>query len=117
MDSPTNQKVKFTQKDIKKLFAQAKRVLRQPGLDILLGHTELPQGRLLVVTPRLVGTAPERNKVRRRLKAVFYEERLFEQHYDCIVIVKKGGPAISFDKLRSYILQAYEHAPQKAAND
>jgi ribonuclease P protein component len=117
MISPARKTVKFTKHDVKTLFAKAKRVLRQPGLDILLAFSDRPQGRLLIVTSRFVGNAPERNKIRRRLKAIFYEQQLFEQPYDCIVIVKKGGVGISFDTLHAYLLQAYEHAPQKATHE
>jgi ribonuclease P protein component len=113
MISPARKTVKFTQHDVKALFAKAKRVLRQPGLDILLAISDKPQGRLLIVTSRFVGNAPERNKIRRRLRALFYEQRLSNQSYDCIVIVKKGGVGLSFDTLLTYLLQAYEHAPQR----
>jgi ribonuclease P protein component len=113
MISPARKTVKFTQHDVKTLFAKAKRVLRQPGLDILLAPSDLPQGRLLVVTPARIGTAPERNRVRRRLKAIFHEKQLFEQQYDCIVIVKNNGVAITFENLRTYLLQAYERAPSR----
>jgi ribonuclease P protein component len=116
MISPASKTVKFTQHDIKMLFARAKRVLRQPGLDILLAPSALPQGRLLLVTSRFVGNAPERNKIRRRLKAIFHEERLFERQYDCIIIVKKGGISLTFDTLHNHLLQAYERAPQKATH-
>lgn len=110
MISPSRSTVKLTKKEIKTLFQSAKRVLRQPGLDILLGPTTHPIGHIVVVTPRLVGNAPARNKVRRRLKAIFYEERLFDQPYDCIVIIKKGGAELSFGELKGAIFMAYANA-------
>ncbi|HML19414.1 MAG TPA: ribonuclease P protein component [Candidatus Dependentiae bacterium] len=112
MISPARSTVTFTQKDIKALFSKARRVLRQPGLDVLLAPKKFVSGHLLVVTPRKIGNAPERNKVRRRLKAVFYEEKLFETPYDCIVIVKPGGIKISFSQLREMLLSAYQKAQQ-----
>lgn len=112
MISPARSTVTFTQKDIKALFSKARRVLRQPGLDVLLAPKKFFSGHLLVVTPRKIGNAPERNKVRRRLKAVFYEEKLFEAPYDCIVIVKPGGIKIPFSQLRKMLLSAYQQAQQ-----
>ena len=107
MISPTRSTVKFTKMDIKALFLRAQRVLRQPGLDILLAPTKNSIGQLVVVTPRLVGNAPERNKIRRRLKAIFHEEKLSERLYDCIVIVKKDGVALPFADLKESLLKAY----------
>lgn len=116
MISPARSAVTLTQKDIKALFLQAKRVLRQPGLDVLLAPKRFPLGHLLVVTTRKVGNATKRNKVRRRLKAIFYEEKLFEAPYDCIIIVKNGGTAIPFSQLRAMLLSAYKQAPQKISH-
>jgi ribonuclease P protein component len=53
-----------------------------------------------------VGTAPERNKVRRRLKAIFYEEKLFDQGYDCVVIVKKPGVLLTFDQWKQLLIES-----------
>ena len=111
MISQTRQTVKLTKKDIKALFLRAKRVLRNPGLDILLGPTPNPVGQLVVVTSRLVGNAPERNRVRRRLKAIFYEEKLAQQRYDCIVIVKKSGVNLSFAELKDILIKTFAKVP------
>lgn len=48
-------------------------------------------GRILVITSRKIGSAPKRNKIRRRLKSIFYENKLFALDYDCIVIVRQGS--------------------------
>lgn len=113
MISPARKTVKFTQHDVKALLAKAKRVLRQPGLDILLAHSDLPYGRLLIITPRRIGNAPERNRVRRRLKAIFREQELFTRPYDCVVIVKTNGISLSFDSLKNSLIKCYELAPCK----
>ena len=117
MISPARSTVKLTKRDIKALFLSARRVLRQPGLDILLAPTTNSIGRLVVVTARLVGTAPERNKIRRRLKAIFYEERLFEKNFDCIIIVKKSGTELSFQDLKDIVLKAYAKAQRVEPHD
>ena len=110
MISPASPSVKFTKKEIKALFLSARRVLRQPGLDFLLAPTTNLKGQLVVVTSRLVGNAPERNKVRRRLKAIFHEEKFFQKLFDCIVIVKKGGVELPFTDLKDALLKAYAKA-------
>ena len=116
MISPARSTVKLTKKDIKALFLSARRVLRQLGLDILLAPTANPIGQLVVVTSRFVGNAPERNKIRRRLKAIFHEEKLSAQLYDCIVIVKKDGVALPFADLKEALLKAYAKVNKMETN-
>jgi ribonuclease P protein component len=104
---------KFTRQEINDLFRNSKKYLKHPALDILLSpatHEEF--GRILVVTPRKVGTAPERNKIRRRLKAIFYESRLFELDYDCVVLVKKEAISLSFNELKALLIETMVKAPK-----
>ena len=93
----------ITQTEIKKLFKQARRVLKHPCLDILIAPSSSEVGRLLVVTPARIGTAPKRNKIRRRLKALFYEENRHEHPYDVVLFIKKEALALSYDELKALI--------------
>lgn len=63
--------------------------------------------RLLVITPRAIGTAPVRNKIRRRLKAIFYEHQLFQGSLDCVIIVRKELLSLSFDEIEKIIVDAF----------
>ena len=40
---------------------------------------------------------------------MFREKRLWELPYDCIIIVKKEGAALTFNRLETYLQQAYKH--------
>lgn len=91
---------------IDQLFRNARRVIKHPNLHILIATAQQKIGRILIITPRKVGNAPERNKIRRRLKSIFYEEKLYEKGLDCIVIVKKKGCSLSFKELKDLLLQA-----------
>ena len=51
----------FSEKEVSQLFKVAKRVLQQPTLDILMAPHKHQDGRILVVTPKKVGNAPQRN--------------------------------------------------------
>lgn len=103
----------FTQQEVRNCFKAARRVLKHPGLDILIAPTNTI-GKILVVTAARVGNSPERNQIRRRLKAIFYEEQLGNRGYDCIVLVKKPGIALSFDELKGLLINAI---PVPAAHD
>jgi ribonuclease P protein component len=65
-------------------------------------------GHILIIVPRAVGSAPERNKIRRQIKSIVYEHKLYERGIDCIAIVKKEAKALTFDQLKELVLQAYE---------
>jgi ribonuclease P protein component len=54
-----------------------------------------------------VGNAPERNLLRRQLKAIFYEEKLFERGFECIIILRKEAVPLSFAQLKELLLDAY----------
>jgi len=95
----------FTKKEIEKLFKTARRIAKESSCDLLIAPKTDSQAGLLVVTSRKVGNAPERNKIRRRLKAIFYENKLYEQAFDCIIIVKKAGNELSFDQWKTVLLE------------
>jgi len=96
-----------SKKAIDELFKKARRVIAHPGLHILIAPKTAEFGRILIIASRKTGNAPERNKIRRRLKSIFYEERLYEKGLDCIVIVKKDGIAIPFAGLKDLLLKAF----------
>lgn len=93
----------FSSRELSILFKKARRVLTHPGLHILIAPAKNSSGRILVVTPRKIGNAPIRNKIRRRIKSIFYENRLFEMDFDCIVIIKPSGTLLSFENLRDLL--------------
>lgn len=100
---------KFTKQEIDLSFKAARRVLKHPGLVILIAPVETT-GKLLVVTPGSIGNAAKRNLIRRRLKAIFHEEKLGTRGYNCIVLVKKPGLTLSFDELKTLLTQAVPHS-------
>ena len=99
---------RFTKQEVDRIFKQARRVLKQAGLIILIAPQQGHHGKILVITPRVSGTAPQRNTIRRRLKALYLEEKLFERGYDCIVLVKAEAMKLTFDKLKELLLKAFE---------
>jgi ribonuclease P protein component len=98
------------QTDIKKLFNRARRIVKHPGLDLLVSPTQESQGILIIITPARIGTAVERNTIRRRIKALFHEEKLDKKGYDCVVIVKKDGTKLTYIQLKEILLNALSHA-------
>jgi len=97
----------FTQKEIADLFKHSHALSRNSIFTLLAAPQTKKLGRILIVTPRRVGSAPERNKLKRRIRALFYEEKLFEKGHDCIIIFKKGSADISFETLKRMVLEAF----------
>lgn len=62
-----------------------------------------PYGRMAIVTPKRVGTAPVRNLMKRRLKAIFYEEKLYTNNKDIVIFVKPKIHPVSFSKIKSIL--------------
>jgi len=95
---------RFTRSEVEQLFAQAKPALRSTAFGLLRAPRQKEFGRVLIVTSRKVGNAPERNKIRRRLRSIFYEEKVFELLYDWIVLVKKNAVKLEFEELKKLFL-------------
>lgn len=105
--SIARQYTSFTQCEIRQLFKTARRVLREPALTMLIAPSEMSHGRLLVVTARSVGNAVVRNRVRRRLKSIFYQQKYFLQPFDCAIIVRAAVTQVTFEQLEALFAQGY----------
>lgn len=97
-----------SKKAIDELFKKARRVVQHPGLHLLVAPKQRSIGHILIIVPRAVGSAPERNKIRRQIKSIVYEHKLYDRGLDCIAIVKKGATDLSFEQLKELVLQAYD---------
>jgi ribonuclease P protein component len=101
---------RFTSKERTHLLRSAKLIHRQPELDIRsltrFAETSILPGRILIITPRKIGTAPERNRIRRRFKALFREEKIFSHGQDFLVYCRKGSTDLTFQQLKTILLEA-----------
>ena len=107
---------RFTRKEIDHLFASCTAVYKSKELVILTAPCLLDTGRVLLITSRKVGNAPERNKLRRQGRAIYYEERLFSLQKDCIAIFKAPAVKLSFEQLKSIFIQALQRHVEKKAD-
>jgi len=96
----------FSEKEVTRLFKKAKRVFKAHTMDILCAPAKHDFGRILVITSGKIGKAHKRNLIRRRLKSIFYEEKLYKNRLDCIVIVKKEGLNLDFKQLKEILYGA-----------
>lgn len=59
--------------------------------------------RLGLVISRAVGTAVERNRVRRRIRVLWREVSPAVGAVDCVVVVRPGATALSFQELGGHL--------------
>jgi len=105
----------FTKKEIAELFKNAKRMRRSPYVDILCAPvTDRDFGKILVITSKKVGKAHKRNLIKRRLRSIFYEEKLYKHLYDCIIIIKKEALTCKFDQLKLILQESIPGRKQYA---
>lgn len=97
----------FTKKELNQFFSEARTLLKRPELTVLIMPRAKETARLLVITPRLIGNAPQRNKIRRQLKAIFYEHQFFQGPFDCVIIVRKEIMSLAFDEIEKIIVDAF----------
>lgn len=96
----------FSKQEVEKAFETSKQAYKVHGLKILKTASNLPYGRMLIITPRVCGKAHDRNKARRRIKSIFYEEKLYAAQITWIVLVRKDLHAMTYEMLKQHILRA-----------
>lgn len=87
------------------MFKTAPRIFKHVAFDILAALSPAPQARLVVVTSRHVGNAVQRNKIRRRLKALFTKYEVASLGKDLIIVTKKSSTSLPFDKIEQLFEQ------------
>lgn len=100
----------FTRREIELLFAAAKRVIYSPFLDIRCAPAQQEIGRVLVVASRRVGSAVERNLLKRRIRSIFYEKELYKTSFDWVILARPSITTRSFSDLKALLLRAHATA-------
>lgn len=95
----------FSQEEVKALFQAARTVLREKGLEIRKTAINNSFGRILIIIPKKVGNAPKRNLIRRRIKSIFYQEKLYEKKYDFICFVYPYAAQLTFIDLKELLIK------------
>ncbi len=120
----------FSRSEVAHLFSKAKLKKKSLGLKLLqaplsLLHPILDQtipdapvltdlqdslhtpptfhGKILVVIPKKFGNACLRNRFRRRVKAIFYESKLYLHPLESVLIVYAQAKTLSFDQIKEFL--------------
>lgn len=100
---------KFKKAEVDTLFKNARIAAKTSYATLLVGATTKEYGRLLLMISKKTGNAPQRNKLRRRLKDIFYKEQLFLCKKEWVFIAKsKDINHLSFDDLKLFMKNAFK---------
>lgn len=108
MGSIVRKLTQFTKKEIDQLWKSAHPALKHDGFLLLKAPSQGDFGRILLVISRKVGTAPVRNKLRRRIKSIFYEHEIYDQEFDWIFFARPAATKLSFQELESLLIGAMQ---------
>lgn len=108
MTSIVRKLTQFTKKEIDQLWKKAHPALKHDGFLLLQSPRQGEFGRILIVTPKKVGKAPVRNKLRRQVKSIFYENKIFDQKHDWIFFARPAATKLTFQELQDLLLKAMQ---------
>ncbi len=106
MNSLPRKLTSFTKEQIDTLFANSVLIFRKNGLIIYRAPASFAYGRILLIVPRQSGSAPQRNLIKRRLKSIFYEHKLYEKGFDLAINVRKEATDLPFETLQTILHKA-----------
>jgi ribonuclease P protein component len=99
----------FTKKEINAVFEAAFSVYKDNFITILAARPSIKNhGRALFITRKKIGSAPQRNLIRRQIKSIIIENQLYLKKQDTIYIIKSLVQKPLFKDILKIVLQSYE---------
>jgi ribonuclease P protein component len=99
----------FKKKEVERAFSNAKLVKQIPGLKLLQAPCDYDYGKLLIVIPKKVGTAITRNRLKRQIKSIFYEEEMFSPAkgggVTLILMIYKPALEMSREEIKNFLIK------------
>ncbi len=102
---------RFEKKEIDHTFQNVQQENKIEGLKQLQSPVQKEGqdfGKLLIIASRKTGKAHKRNRIRRQLKSIFYQEELFKKPVNSIVLVYKSALDLTFEQLRQFLISNLE---------
>lgn len=106
----------FSREDVNQAFKKARLHYKKDGLKFLqvpINNELVPvphaahHGKMLIVIPKKFGKAHDRNKIRRQIKSIFYQEKLFLVPTESILLVYNSASRYSFSELQGILIEAF----------
>jgi ribonuclease P protein component len=97
----------FKRNQISYCFAHATRVKQCDAFVLLRVLRQGQFGRILVITAKKVGNAPERNLLKRRIKSIFFTAKAFQKEFDWVFIARQKATSLSYAQLQQKLLHCF----------
>lgn len=94
-------------KQITAAFADGHRVAGRHGIKVLHAESDQTPAKVLIVPTRALKGHVRRNKLRRQIKAIVYENKLAEQTGTFIILLYPQIVDLSFDDLKKFLRYAF----------
>jgi ribonuclease P protein component len=72
-------------------------------------NKNLSYGRILIILPKKIGNSPFRNLIKRRIRAIFFNRKIYTLKYDFVFIAQKGIDKLSFNELENIFINMYQN--------
>ncbi len=95
----------FSEKEIKTSFQHATLNAKIYGIKLLKAPSSSDFGKILIVIPGKSGKAHDRNKFKRQIKAIFYEEQLYKKPINSIILVYKSALKLTFEQIKQFLVE------------
>jgi len=112
-------KAGFKPNEVRNIMQTTRKRYRRSGLEAILAPQAFLEPRILVIiAARTISSAVVRNRVRRRLKALFQALGFKQQKQDLIILVKDSAVAkLSYDDLKSFMSQVFREIAKQNPHD
>jgi ribonuclease P protein component len=94
----------------KKALKKSSLIKRMKGLTLLKSSADevYPEnkpehGKLLIIIPKRSGNAVKRNRIKRKIKSIFYNEKLYTKVNIYSIIVYKEAMDLTFEQIKKFL--------------
>jgi len=97
----------FKQKEVQRAFKRADFRAKTLGLKLLQSpfNEGSTHGKLLIIIPQKSAKSCKRNRFRRQVKAIFYQEKLYKKLIISILFIYKQAMDMSFEQIKEFLVE------------
>jgi ribonuclease P protein component len=92
----TQATIRWTHQNVRNFLAHARVAFRSNACVVRIAPKSFSVGRLLLVVPKQVGSAVERNRVKRRVRAAFCKHQLAKSNFDWGFFIKPAAVCLPY---------------------